>query len=202
MNWLDIVLLVILAGIGGHRASAKGSHARDHRLCRGNSRPGPGHLVLRYRGRLPAALREFAVASPTSAASPWCFVGVMLLGRAGWSALAGRMLKVSGLSFFDRLLGAAFGFVRGMLVAIAIADGGHGVLAGRTSRPDSVVKSRLAPYVVDAARALRRHGSLRVEGRLPQDVTRKCKAVWEEALKKGIRALPGQAEAKGNEREI
>ena len=36
----------------------------------------------------------------------------------GW--IVSRFLRTIGLSFFDRLLGAAFGLVRGLLIAIAL----------------------------------------------------------------------------------
>src|SRR5580692_7337493 len=39
-------------------------------------------------------------------------------GILGW--IVNRFLRTIGLSFFDRLLGAAFGFVRGTLVAVAL----------------------------------------------------------------------------------
>src|SRR5579862_8972731 len=37
-------------------------------------------------------------------------------GMLGW--IVSRFVRTIGLSFFDRLLGAAFGFVRGLLVAV------------------------------------------------------------------------------------
>src|SRR5580700_324812 len=39
-------------------------------------------------------------------------------GLIGW--VVSRFLRTIGLSFFDRLLGAAFGFARGVLIAIAL----------------------------------------------------------------------------------
>ncbi len=39
-------------------------------------------------------------------------------GLLGW--IVSRFLRTIGLSFFDRLLGAAFGFARGVLIAIAL----------------------------------------------------------------------------------
>ena len=47
------------------------------------------------------------------------FVGVMLLGSLIGFTLS-KMLRVTGLSFFDRLLGAVFGILRGVLMAAAL----------------------------------------------------------------------------------
>src|SRR5580698_11032554 len=44
---------------------------------------------------------------------------VLILGAMlGW--IVSRFLRTVGLSFFDRLLGAGFGLVRGLLLAIAL----------------------------------------------------------------------------------
>jgi len=75
------------------------------------------------------------------------FAVLLCGGLAGW--IVSRFLRTIGLSFFDRLLGAAFGFVRGLVIAIALltaftAFGPQVVNA-------SVVHSRFAPYVLDAS---------------------------------------------------
>jgi membrane protein required for colicin V production len=78
------------------------------------------------------------------------FIGVLLAG-AIVSSVVGRFLKVTGLSFFDHLLGAVFGLARGVLIAVALVTG---LMAFTPSGgpPSSVVHSRVAPYVVDGAR--------------------------------------------------
>ena len=79
------------------------------------------------------------------------FSGVLLLG-----ALIGRLLaslfRWIGLSWFDRMLGTAFGFVRGVLVAIALVT----VLLAFAPAPPppSIVDSKMLPYVVDASNVL------------------------------------------------
>jgi len=77
------------------------------------------------------------------------FCGVVLAGSVV-SFVVGKFLRVTGLSFFDHALGAAFGAVRGIVISIALimavlafSPGGH--------PPDSVVGSRIAPYVTGAA---------------------------------------------------
>lgn len=78
------------------------------------------------------------------------FCAVALAG-SGVSFALGKFLRVTGLSFFDHLLGAVFGLLRGALISVALILGimafsppGHA--------PEVVVKSRLAPYLMGAAR--------------------------------------------------
>lgn len=87
-------------------------------------------------------------------------------GLIGW--IVSRFLRTIGLSFFDRLLGAAFGFVRGLLIAVALltafmafgptvdltstaSNNGDAKNAAASVVNASVVNSRFAPYVLDAS---------------------------------------------------
>jgi membrane protein required for colicin V production len=80
------------------------------------------------------------------------FLGVLLLG-AIVGAIIGKFLHVTGLSFFDHILGAGFGLVRGVLIAVALITG---VMAFSPAGqpPAAVVHSRIAPYAVDGARVV------------------------------------------------
>ena len=81
------------------------------------------------------------------------FIGVLFVGGLlGW--LVSRVLRTAGLSWIDRALGAAFGVARGVLVCVALvmilvafAPG-----SSEAAPPTAVVHSRLAPYVIGAAR--------------------------------------------------
>lgn len=80
------------------------------------------------------------------------FCGVLVLGALlGW--IVSHFLRKVGLSFFDRLLGAAFGLVRGLLIAVALLTAwmsfGPQVDSKTVSR--SMLNSRIAPYVLDAS---------------------------------------------------
>jgi membrane protein required for colicin V production len=77
------------------------------------------------------------------------FVGVLLLGHFA-SYIVGKFLRVTGLSIFDHLLGAGFGAVRGALIAVALLMGIM-AFADASHPPAAVVNSRLAPYVAGAA---------------------------------------------------
>lgn len=79
------------------------------------------------------------------------FVVVLVAGAIIGSILA-KFLKWIGLSWFDRLLGGAFGLVRGAIIAAALVTV---LLAFAPSPPPrSVVSSRLMPYVIDVADVL------------------------------------------------
>ncbi|MDQ6675827.1 MAG: CvpA family protein, partial [Acidobacteriota bacterium] len=81
------------------------------------------------------------------------FFGVLILGGI-LSAVVGRLLKTIGLSMVDRLLGAAFGLVRGLLfgfgfVTLLLAFF-PGEKAGKP--PSAVIQSRLAPHLMKLSR--------------------------------------------------
>ena len=60
---------------------------------------------------------------------------------------------MTGLSLFDHALGAGFGLIRGALIALALVTGIMAFApAGRP--PDAIVNSRVAPYVVNAAKVI------------------------------------------------
>jgi membrane protein required for colicin V production len=78
---------------------------------------------------------------------------LILLGFAALGSIVGMILakffRWTGLSWLDRLLGGAFGIVRGGLVSIALVS----VLLAFAPRPlpGWIVDSRLLPYVVGAS---------------------------------------------------
>lgn len=79
------------------------------------------------------------------------FTGVLLLGHLVGRLLA-KLFRWIGLSWLDRLLGAAFGFIRGMLVSVALVT----VLLAfaPVPPPASIVESKMLPYVMDASNVL------------------------------------------------
>jgi membrane protein required for colicin V production len=89
--------------------------------------------------------------------SPWpanivgflvVFLVVMVLAGAVGKILS-RVVKSVGLSWFDRVLGAAFGFVRGIVVGVVL------VLALAALAPQwGLAQSRLAPVMLSAGRTL------------------------------------------------
>jgi len=196
MNWLDIVLAIILAV----------SVARSFR--KGLSREVIGlvsvvlALVLGIRcyGTVAAYLRPH-VSSPAAANfAGFCvvFCGVMLLGGL-LSFTVGKFLRVTGLSIVDHALGAAFGLARGILVAIALIMGMMAFSSG-DSPPPAVVNSRLAPYVVDAARFFASMAPPELKEGFRKSYA-EVREAWSKAIDKGIRSVPNGKKEK-NERQI
>ena len=79
------------------------------------------------------------------------FAVMLLGGMLGW--IVNRFLRTIGLSFFDRLLGAAFGLVRGLLIAIALLTAymAFGPEVDSKTVSTSVLHSRIAPYILEAS---------------------------------------------------
>ncbi len=112
------------------------------------------------------------------------FIGFLIIftGCLVAGALAGKLLAVlfrwAGLSWMDRTLGAAFGFVRGLLGAIALVL----ILMAFSSRPPpkSVAESRYAPYLIGAAEVIAEFAPREVrDGFLAS--YEKLKEFWEKA---------------------
>lgn len=149
MNWVDYLLIAIVgfsviagfsagaARVGvGFIAAVVGMFAGF--WCYGLA---ASHIIDYVNSRPLANLIGFLL----------IFTGVLVLG-----ALIGRLLaklfRWIGLSWLDRLLGAAFGFVRGMLVSVALVT----VLLAfaPVPPPPSIVESKMLPYVMDASNVL------------------------------------------------
>ena len=83
------------------------------------------------------------------------FVGVLITGGLiSW--VVSRFLRTVGLSWIDRLLGAAFGIARGLVMSVALVMILVAFAPGSTAAtpPSAVVQSRLAPYVIGASRVI------------------------------------------------
>ena len=118
----------------------------------------------------------------------WAF----LLAGALVGKIFSKLFKWTGLSWLDRLMGAGFGVARGVIVCVALITAIVAFAPGKDSGtpPRSVVDSKLAPYMIDAAHTLTKAAPRELRdgfGRRYEQVKR----VWEQALKKGIpRRLP------------
>jgi membrane protein required for colicin V production len=196
MNWLDIVLAIILA------ASVLMSFRK------GLSREVIGlvsvvlALVLGiwFYGTAGAFLLSYVSSPKVAHFAGFClvFVGVILLGSLV-SYIVGKFLRVTGLSIIDHALGAGFGLLRGTLAAVALVMGMMAFSQG-DKPPAAVVDSRLAPFVVDAARL--------IAGMAPHELKEgfrksyaQVKEAWSNAIDKGIRSAPSGKKEK-DERQI
>jgi membrane protein required for colicin V production len=196
MNWLDIVLLLILAA----------SVATSFR--KGFSREVIGLVTVVLAIALGIWFYGLAgeffapyLSSPAAAhlaGFAVVFGGVLLLG-ALVSAIVGKFLRVTGLSVFDHLLGAGFGLARGLLIAVALL---LAIMAFSPSGhpPASVVESRTAPYVIDGARVVAAMAPHEIRDGFRRSYAQ-VKSVWEKSFEDGPRKLPG-GEKRQNERKI
>ncbi len=190
MNWLDVVLALVL--VGSVVTSFSTGLARE--IVGMVSMLAALVLAIWFYGTAGSFLQPY-VSSPGVA--NFCgflmvFCGVLILGAILGRAM-GRLMRVAGLSFVDRLLGAGFGLVRGLLISIALVLALLAFTPGK-SPPNAVVDSRVAPYVIDAARVV-----AAVAPHELKDGFRKSygqvKAIWGDALKKGIRGVPDAGKA-------
>ncbi len=147
MNWLDIVVLLIVAA--SVFASFRNGLSREViglisvmlALLLGIWFYGTvaGYLQPHVSTRTAANLGGFFLV----------FIGVLLLGHfVGY--LVGKFLRVTKLSIIDHLLGAGFGALRGALISVALLMGIMAFSPGDRP-PAALVHSRLAPYVAKAA---------------------------------------------------
>ncbi|MBM3726398.1 MAG: CvpA family protein [Acidobacteria bacterium] len=149
MNWLDIVLIAIFAlsmGLGAMKGFVRiaiGLSATVFGiLCGFWFYSSMGGVVKPY-------LKSDAVANVAGFVIIWV---LFVLAGAVIGKLSAYFFKKAGLGWLDRLLGAVFGFVRATLAAMAIILVLVAFKPGGTNQ--SVSESRVAPYVIDAARVL------------------------------------------------
>jgi membrane protein required for colicin V production len=185
MNWLDVVLLILLAGSivtsfsTGLTREVVGLISLVVALL----------LAIWFYGTAGAALLPYV---STPAIAHFCgflivFCAVLIVGSLA-GRLLGRFIKAAGLSFVDRLLGAAFGVVRGLLISIALILALLAFTPGK-SPPSAVVDSHVAPYVIDAARVFAALAPLELKDGFRKSYEQ-VKTIWRATLKNGIRELP------------
>ncbi len=149
-NWLDIVLLLLLGF-----STVKSLRRGFSREIIGLSASFMALLLGMWFYGTAGALLQPWVDSPRMAkllGFVVVVVGVMMLGSlVSW--IMGRFLRTVGLSFFDRLLGAVFGLIRGGLFAVALLTAfmAFGPHTATETAPSAVVHSKIAPYVLEAS---------------------------------------------------
>jgi membrane protein required for colicin V production len=151
VNWLDIVILTVLA-LSVFRSFRRGFSREIIGLAAAGAA-----LVL---GMWFYGLAGSYVSSWVSSTQVANLLGFFLVVFAVimFGALAGmvlqRFLRTVGLSFFDRLLGAVFGLARGSLVVVALLTAfiAFGPRTDTGSQPSAVLNSRIAPSLLEASR--------------------------------------------------
>jgi len=150
MNWLDYLLLAILL-VSVWMSARKGFSREIIGLA--------AALFALVLGMWFYGLAGSFLIPYVSSARVANLIGFLLVvlavlvlgGMLGW--IVSRFLRTIGLSFFDRLLGAGFGLVRGLLIAISLLTAymAFGPEIDSRTVPSSVLNSRIAPYVLDAS---------------------------------------------------
>lgn len=146
MNLLDILLVIIVAA-----SVAAGWYVGFARAAIGFIAVLGGILFGFWFYGIPAAwLRTFLKSETGSNILGFVlvFLAFQLAGGVTGKILS-KLFKWTGLSFLDRICGAAFGLVRGALGAVAFVA----VLMAFTPRPmpNWMVGSVVLPYAIDAA---------------------------------------------------
>ncbi len=151
MNWLDIVLIVVLA-YSTFRSFQKGFSREIIGLAASLFA-----LVLGmwFYGLAGSFVAPYVASARMANLAGFLIVVVVVLtlgALTGW--VVSRFLRTIGLSFFDRLLGAVFGLGRGLLVAIALLTAfiAFGPASDGAAVPAAVLHSQIAPYVLEASR--------------------------------------------------
>jgi membrane protein required for colicin V production len=105
------------------------------------------------------------------------FFGCVLLG-AVISLIVNKLLKAARLKWFDRLLGAAFGLLRGWLIGAVLFL----MLTAFPVQLESVKNARLSPYLLAGARALALVTPNTLKAKFLEGY-RKVEKYWKETLK-------------------
>ena len=149
MNWLDFAFVLFLI-IFAFQGLAEGFS----RLIVGLVATIAGLLIASWCYAIPAAWLLPYVSSKAVAnvlGFVLIFVLIQILGGLIGLALS-KIFKWTGLGWLDRLLGFAFGALKAVLVGIVLVL----ILTAFPIKPvpDSVARSQVAPYLIDAAHTL------------------------------------------------
>ncbi|MBK5291895.1 MAG: CvpA family protein [Acidobacteriia bacterium] len=186
MNWLDVVIACILFG-----SAVSGVAQGFSRVIVGIIAVVAGLLLAFWTyGLAGGFLLDYV--SHKSVAN---FIGFLLVfgGTVVLGALAGKlmakMFKWVGLGWLDRLLGAGLGLLRGALISMAV------VLMlcsfSRKPPPESVVESRLAPYLLDASSIVSAMAPKELRAGFDESYEL-VKKTWGEMFEKAKKQLPRQ----------
>lgn len=187
MNWLDLVLGLLLAG-----SIAAG-------FSRGFTRTIIGLVVFVFGlllscwlyGSVGALYADYVshrvIANFLGFITVYAAIGIAG-ALIGWGMV--RFYKTVGLNWLDRLLGGGIGLVRGFVIASVFVM----VLMGfsRNPPPESVVHSRIAPYMVDGARLLSWIAPRELRDTVSQSYA-KAVELWKKEVQGRIHSLPKEA---------
>jgi membrane protein required for colicin V production len=179
MNWLDVVLLLILV-VSVFLSFRKGLSREVIGLVSVIAALLLGLWLYGWVGSYIAPYLSSRGAA-NFAGFLVVFCAVLLTG-ALVSFVVGKFLKVTGLSIFDHALGAAFGLARGIVIGVALIVGLMAFAQG-DQPPNSVVRSRVAPYVIDGGRVCAAMAPHELKEGFRKRYTQ-VKSAWGKALEK------------------
>jgi membrane protein required for colicin V production len=149
MNWLDMTLLAILL-----ISTVSGAMKGMARVAIGLAATVLGVLfAARWYADAGIFFREY-VSSPAIANAIGILVILIAFTVAGaiLAAMLAAVFKWVGLSWLDRLLGAVFGFARGVLIASVLLL--IALSFPRQTPHEAISQSRFAPYIIGTTRVL------------------------------------------------
>ena len=116
------------------------------------------------------------------------FFACVLMGALLGKVLA-KLLKWTGLSWLDRMMGAGFGLVRGVIAAVAFVS----ILLAFTSKPvpNWMTGSFLLPYAIDASNVVASLAPRALKNSVRETVNEVHQA-WEDQVRKSQRREPKQ----------
>ena len=185
MNLLDIILVIVVAG-----SVAAGFMAGFARVGIGFIATICGLLFGFWFYWIPADWFHHHVTQSVTLANLLGFFAVFatfqLVGTLAGKLLS-KLFKWTGLGFLDRLMGGAFGFVRGALFAVAFVA----VLLAFTPKPlpNWMIDSQLLPYAVDASNLCASLAPAAVKDAF-RDSMHEIQKTWDEELKKKHKPKP------------
>lgn len=178
MNWLDLILVLIVGA-----SVVSGFRKGFLKIGIGFAAVVIGFICASWTyGTVAASIDPYVRSSSVAKLLGFLAVlaAIMVLG-AIVSALLGRLFRLVGLSWLDRLGGAVFGFVRGMLICVVLV---MILLAfSPTMTNDSVANSWTAPYVVETSRLVSKVTPHEIKDGFREGYENVKKA-WKQALKK------------------
>jgi membrane protein required for colicin V production len=190
MNWLDwfVIAFLLISIVNGFREGFV-------RIGIGFAAMIIGFFVASWFGGMVAgSLLAYIHSRPIAGIVAFLivFFGVLIVG-ALLAALITRLLKIVGLTWADRLMGGAFGVVRGFVVLVVITVGITAFIP--KSLPRAVEDSQLAPYVFQASRVLTAATPYEIREGFDR-AYKDLRGLWEEAVnRKGkLKRIPTRNE--------
>jgi len=183
MNWFDILLLLLIAVsvvLGVRRGLVRVSIGLLATLV--------GIVAGLWFYPAGAALFRPLGAPPQLANLLGFLVILSLIVLAGLilSRILNTMFRAVGLGWLDRLLGGAFGLIRGVLTATVLVMAILAFYPGKP--PQAVVQSRVAPKVVGGARTLSRLAPPHIREAFVRGYNQ-VQHAWAELIREGAKEL-------------